>query len=47
MVEIGRALIAAPRLLFFDEVSLGLAPLVVEDIFNQLSKARAELDLAV
>jgi branched-chain amino acid transport system ATP-binding protein len=47
MVAIGRALMAAPRLLLLDEVSLGLAPLVVEDIFAQLSKARAELDLAV
>jgi branched-chain amino acid transport system ATP-binding protein len=47
MVAIGRALMAAPRLLLLDEVSLGLAPLVVEDIFNQLAKARAELDLAV
>ncbi len=47
MVAIGRALMAAPRLLLLDEVSLGLAPLVIEDIFKQLAKARAELDLAV
>jgi branched-chain amino acid transport system ATP-binding protein len=47
MVAIGRALMAAPRLLLLDEVSLGLAPLIVESIFEQLAKARAELDLAV
>jgi branched-chain amino acid transport system ATP-binding protein len=47
MVAIGRALMAGPRLLLLDEVSLGLAPLVVEDIFKQLAKARAELGLAV
>ena len=34
MVAIGRALMAAPRLLLLDEVSLGLAPRVIEDIFD-------------
>ncbi len=34
MVAIARALVSAPRLLLMDEPSLGLAPLVVRDIFR-------------
>jgi branched-chain amino acid transport system ATP-binding protein len=47
MVAIGRALMSAPRLLLLDEVSLGLAPLVVETIFESLAAARRELDMAM
>lgn len=36
MTAIGRALMAQPRLLVLDEPSMGLAPLVVQDIFRQL-----------
>jgi branched-chain amino acid transport system ATP-binding protein len=36
MTAIGRALMARPRLLVLDEPSMGLAPLVVEDIFKRL-----------
>ena len=47
MVAIGRALMAAPRLLLLDEVSLGLAPLVVQNIFERLALVRGELGMSV
>ena len=40
MLAIGRALMAGPRLLLLDEVSLGLAPKVIEDIFERLAGVR-------
>jgi branched-chain amino acid transport system ATP-binding protein len=42
MLAIGRALMARPQLLLLDEPSLGLAPLVVEDILATLGRLRAE-----
>jgi branched-chain amino acid transport system ATP-binding protein len=36
MLAIGRALMARPRLLFLDEPSMGLAPIVVEQIFETI-----------
>jgi branched-chain amino acid transport system ATP-binding protein len=42
MVALGRALMANPRLLLCDEISLGLAPLVIRDIYQALAKIRAE-----
>jgi branched-chain amino acid transport system ATP-binding protein len=36
MVAIGRALMSNPRLLLCDELSLGLAPIVVQDIYERL-----------
>ena len=47
MVAIGRALMAAPRLLLLDEVSLGLAPLVIEGIFERLREVRRDLGTAM
>lgn len=38
MVAIGRGLMAAPRLLLMDEPSLGLAPLVVREMFAAIEK---------
>lgn len=36
MLAIGRALMSSPRMLFIDELSLGLAPLVTKEIFKVL-----------
>ena len=47
MVAVGRALMAAPQLLLLDEVSLGLAPRVVDSIFEQLRQVRADLGTAM
>jgi branched-chain amino acid transport system ATP-binding protein len=42
MVAIARALVAKPRLLLMDEPSVGLAPLVVKDIFELVSAINRE-----
>ncbi|RYZ12708.1 MAG: ABC transporter ATP-binding protein [Comamonadaceae bacterium] len=42
LLLIGRAMMARPRLLMIDEPSLGLAPLMVREIFELLSRLRAE-----
>ena len=41
MVAVGRALMAGPDLLLVDELSLGLAPLVVADLANYLTELNA------
>jgi branched-chain amino acid transport system ATP-binding protein len=41
MVAIGRALMSNPRVLLCDEISLGLAPVVIRDIYAALPKIKA------
>ncbi len=40
MLAIGRALMSRPSLLILDELSLGLAPVIVQDIYRVLEKVR-------
>lgn len=42
MLAIARALMARPRLVMFDEPSLGLAPNIVEQIFSLITEVRSE-----
>ncbi len=47
MLAIGRALLARPRLLLLDEPSMGLAPLIVQDIFRTLREINAKDGLTI
>jgi branched-chain amino acid transport system ATP-binding protein len=47
MLAISRALMSRPRLLLCDEPSLGLAPLIIEGLFEQLAALSREEGLAV
>jgi len=42
MAAIGRALISNPRILLCDEISLGLAPIIIADIYAALPQIKAE-----
>ncbi len=42
MLAVGRALMSKPKLLMMDEPSLGLAPLIVKDIFDIIQKINGE-----
>ncbi|MBW1704349.1 MAG: ABC transporter ATP-binding protein [Deltaproteobacteria bacterium] len=47
MLAIGQALLCAPRLLLLDEVSMGLAPLIVSDLLKTLVQMKDDLDLTI
>ena len=42
MLAVGRALMARPRLLMLDEPSMGLAPILVNEVFKALAEIKAE-----
>ena len=47
MVVIGRALMARPKLMLLDEPSLGLAPLLVQDIYEIIKRISEEQQMAI
>ncbi len=47
MLAIGRALLAAPRLMMLDEPSLGLGPIVVREIFDIIQKINADQGVSI
>jgi branched-chain amino acid transport system ATP-binding protein len=47
MLAIGRALMARPRLMLLDEPSMGLAPMLVQEIFGIVSRLNREAGVAI
>ncbi|UCE56645.1 MAG: ABC transporter ATP-binding protein [Desulfobacterales bacterium] len=47
MLVIGRALMARPKMMLLDEPSLGLAPLLVQEIYEIIQKINAEQNMAI
>ena len=47
MLAIGQALLASPKLLMIDELSMGLAPLIVSMLLETLVRMRKDLDLTI
>jgi branched-chain amino acid transport system ATP-binding protein len=47
MLVIGRALMARPKLMLMDEPSLGLAPILVEEIYEIIKKISSEQNMAI
>ena len=47
MAAIGRALMSNPRVLLCDEISLGLAPRIVQELFGTIAQINAEMGTAL
>jgi branched-chain amino acid transport system ATP-binding protein len=47
MLAIGRALMAMPRVLLLDEPSLGLAPIIINEIFKELTEINQRLGMTI
>ena len=47
MLVIGRSMMATPKLMMLDEPSLGLAPLLVEEIYNIIKRFNSEQKTSV
>jgi branched-chain amino acid transport system ATP-binding protein len=47
MLAVGRALMLNPKMIMLDEPSLGLAPVIVEEMFDRLAEIHRELDVSV
>ena len=47
MLAIGRALMARPKMLLLDEPSMGLSPLITENIFKTIKKLNKERQMTI
>ena len=47
MLAIGRGLMAHPKLLMLDEPSMGLAPLIVKDVFEKIVEVNQKMGISI